>query len=303
MTILDDTSKWTEQEGTLYHLLMHTPEQVWKAAYEPQLTGESRNAAGACLFGAGAGLFAAQMAQRWLPVTGELTVSAEAPQELPNNWLRIQLVAPGEAVHPLAEAVIAPEGTETTCELAGFYPALPAAATLGAMFFSAVSLLQRCDLLDNAEEVARPIVGMLMQKAGAVAVGLESELNMAKNMAADLRDAKLLFVPLSPELEPAANWARMQVNRITGKPAAALCAADARDAETLSAWSDWRPVLLSKLDANGLPRRHDSLPEQLHGAHTMYAEGSRDLEVFFSLVYPLALVTFYISVLQKHQTD
>ena len=303
--ILDDTTTWSDEQGTLYHHLMHLPEQVWKAGYEPDVKGHLPEAAGVLLVGRGVGMTAAQLAMAFLPVRAAVQTAVEPPQALPGDWLTVQLLEPGQAHGENVKAFVAPRGTllpeGAPCAL--YDETLARPACLGAMFFSLAALLEHAGLLQGAQELARPVVGMLMQKAGAVAVGLETELNMAKGMALRMQGRTPVFVPLLPALEPAACWARAQANRLAGQPAAHLGCGDAWDADVLAAWCTppWQPVLLSHMDANGMPARHNGLPELLKDAPVLYAEGKTQLERFFSLVYPLAMVAFYSYILQTEK--
>ncbi|MCD4828551.1 MAG: hypothetical protein K8R90_03860 [Candidatus Cloacimonetes bacterium] len=305
---LDNPAAWSAEQDKLYHQLIHLPEQVWKAAFEPDVAGERSNLAdsnskvqGLLLTGDGVGMFAARLAQALLPINVAVQTAPE-PHDVAADWLTVQLLSPGQAApSPQADAVVVPADVELPAGLlcARYDSSLPAAACLGAMLFSLCALLERCGLLADTRSLARPVIAILMQKAGAIAVGLDSEMNMAKKLAGRLDGGVPVFVPLLPELELVADLASAQMNHLAGLPAKAL--ANVGDKDMPAAWREppWMPVLLNRLDANGLPVRSGTRPVELADAPELCAEGESLLERFFSLAYPLTLVAFYLSLLRE----
>jgi len=284
VSILDRPGDWSEAEGLLFHQLMHLPEQVWRAAFEPDITGQTPSAAGVLLCGTGEALRVAQWVAALLPV--RVPVSVRLPEgDVPENYYRIYLLAPGQnlLIHEF-DALVAPKDLTTAAPVAAWYPAeLPKPACNGAMFFALARLLERLGVLPDVEALARPVAAMLIQKAGPISSGTPLETNMAKMLAERLEQP--VFASLRPELDMVASYAAAQYMRLTGAPAVALAAASVCPG-VLAACAGRQIVALDRFPQPS----ETALPDD---AVILFAEGDNDLVRFFSLTYPLALTAMY----------
>jgi len=291
VSILDRPGDWSEADGLLYHQLMHLPEQVWRAAFEPDIKGETPSAGGILLCGTGEALRVAQWAAALLPL--RVPVSVRLPEGyVADNLFRVYLLAPTQDVLINEfDAVVAPKGLTTAAPLAAWYPAdLPKPACNGAMFFALARLLERLGALEDVEALARPVAAMLIQKAGPISSGTPLETNMAKMLAERLEQP--VFASLRPELDLVAAYAGAQFMRLTGAPAIALAAASVCPG-VLAACKGRQIVALDRFPQPS----ETALPDDVT---ILFAEGENDLVRFFSLTYPLALTAMYRRILNHN---
>lgn len=197
------------------------------------------------------------------------------------------------------------EGKFLWVELVGGNPPRSAIASL---FFSLLKILEELQVIPSQADHVNKTVGMMMMKAGAIAVGNPFESNLAKNSAAMLLGKIPLIYSAIPEFASVAYRWKCQINENAKYPAFYHTFPEMNHNE-IEGWEiagmndTFIPIFLAPMNLTGRYAKRIQVFKKLLDDRKQewlefYAEGDNFIVQAYSLIYLGDMISFYLGILQ-----
>jgi glucose/mannose-6-phosphate isomerase len=183
----------------------------------------------------------------------------------------------------------------------------PPRSAVGFLFFGLLRLLEWHAIIPAQTETVKQVVANLIIKAGAIAVAVPEELNLAKQTAALVKGRIPVLYAGHPFLEPLAYRWKCQINENAKYPAFShtlpeMCHNEIEGWESKSWNPSFLPVFFTLMDPEPVyARRLNALKQVFDGEGIEYleffAEGSTRIEQIFGLLYLGDMVSYYLALL------
>lgn len=186
----------------------------------------------------------------------------------------------------------------------------PPRSAVGYLTFGLIRLLEHYKVIPDQTTAVNRLIGSLVKKAGALAVDLPAEQNIAKTSAQALQGRIPVIYATHPLMAPLAYRWKCQVNENAKYPAFWHVFPEMNHNE-IEGWERGRlgdhiaPVLLSRMPFGGMtPYRKRAevfkkiLSDRKIPYQEFFTEGETLLEEMFTLIYLGDMISYYLAVLE-----
>ncbi len=185
----------------------------------------------------------------------------------------------------------------------------PPRSAIAFLFFSLIKVLELEKIIPNQSKDVNKLCAYLMQKAGAIAKSVPTNLNLAKNTAIHIENKIPIIYSANPVLAPIAYRWKCQINENTKYPAFHHTLPEMNHNE-IEAWENEKhrdifiPLILRYFDEKPDYAKRLSVLYQLFNEHNIdylefFGDGDSEYGKAFSLIYLGDMISFYLAILSE----
>lgn len=188
-------------------------------------------------------------------------------------------------------------------------PGYPPRSAIGFLFFSLIKLLEKFEIIESQKDVVKKTVANLIKKAGAVAINVSDDVNLAKITAWTLFGRIPIIYSSNPELAPLAYRWKCQINENAKYPAFFHTFSEMNHNE-IEGWeakgmeNKFIPIILRRMIEDvQTEKRLNAFKSILNKIgsefHEFPTEGDTLIEEIFSMIYFGDIISYYLALLNE----
>ena len=331
-------------KSDMHHKILHAPEQIYKAYYEPKMHIPS-SFSPACkkikhiiICGVGGSAIAGDILHSYFNIDLPITVLRDYRLTYTDSSTLCLFVSySGNTEETLACLERAEKSFEKPCiaavtsggklknmvdgkhlwvELPTGYPPRAALATI---FFSLLKILELFTIVEDHKNSVDEVVALLMQKAAALSMKTDTELNLAKSSALQIHSKIPIIYSANPDLNGVAYRWKCQINENAKQPAFYHTFPEMNHNE-IEGWEspelskNFIPIFLRRFDEEERYNKRIEIFQKLLQEQNIkylefYGDGTKrndgDIEFYYlpaiicSLVYLGDMISFYLAILNN----
>lgn len=188
-------------------------------------------------------------------------------------------------------------------------PGLPPRSAIGHLFFSLIKILENFEIIGSQKEVVKNTVANLIKKAGAIAMSVGDDQNLAKITSWTMLGKIPLIYSANPDLAPLAYRWKCQINENAKYPAFFHTFSEMNHNE-IEGWEvrgfegKFIPIILRNFNEDPQIEKRLEAFKSILGKlncefHEFFTEGESHIENVFSLIYFGDMLSYYFALLQE----
>ena len=182
----------------------------------------------------------------------------------------------------------------------------PPRAAIGMIFFSLLKLTEKLGLIKNQDLAAKRVTANLMHKAGALAESVDTDFNIAKQAAEQIKNKIPLIYSSEPLFSPLAYRWKCQLNENAKYPAFNHSFSEMNHNE-IEGWENtdfhktFIPIFLLRFNSKDHYNSRMEIFKRLVAKNNVeymefYSEGKSEIEEIFSLLYLGDMISYYLAI-------